>query len=99
MVLDWQLYLELLTMKEDVLLIRLTTLIGFHLCKNNGWQHSMPDSDPVHFDYTSAKDIRSQNLKAFQKLWNKHNSNKIAEDGQYGPDTENALYHAPCDGW
>lgn len=65
-----------------------------------GWVHSYPSSDPVHFDYTSASDLASQNLKAFQRLWNRHNPNsKIAEDGIYGSQTENALYHAPCNGW
>lgn len=65
-----------------------------------GWVHSYPSSDPVHFDYTAAKDIAQQNLIAFQKLWNSNNpSNTIAEDGIYGPDTSNALYNSPCDGW
>lgn len=67
---------------------------------NYGWVHSYPDSDPVHFDYLAAADIRSQNLKAFQKLWNANNpSAKISEDGIYGPATENALYNSPCGGW
>eukprot|EP01033_Poteriospumella_lacustris_P011906 gene11906-8496_t len=65
-----------------------------------GWVHSYPSSDPVHFDYSGASDISSKNLLAFQRLWNRHNPNsKISEDGQYGPQTENALAHAPCGGW
>lgn len=65
-----------------------------------GWTHSYPDSDPVHFDYYSASDLASQNLLAFQRLWNRHNPNsQISEDGIYGPQTENALYNAPCNGW
>lgn len=65
-----------------------------------GWTHSYPDSDPVHFDYYAAADIRSQNLKAFQKLWNNNNPNaQIDTDGIYGPATENALYNSPCNGW
>ena len=60
----------------------------------------MPDSDPVHFDHLADKDIRSENLKAFQRLWNNNNpSSKISEDGIYGPATQDALYHAPCNGW
>lgn len=68
--------------------------------ESHGWEHSYPDSDPVHFDYRSAKDIRSENLRAFQRLWNKYSGGKpVAEDGLYGPATEDALYHAPCGGW
>jgi hypothetical protein len=67
---------------------------------NYGWVHSYPSSDPVHFDYSGASDIASKNLLAFQRLWNRHNpSSKISEDGIYGSQTENALYHAPCNGW
>jgi hypothetical protein len=65
-----------------------------------GWVHSYPDSDPVHFDYMASSDIAKENLMAFQKLWNENNPSKtIAEDGVYGPDTANALYNTPCDGW
>jgi len=65
-----------------------------------GWVHSYPSSDPVHFDYSGASDIASKNLLAFQRLWNRYNPNsKISEDGIYGPQTENALNHAPCNGW
>lgn len=65
-----------------------------------GWVHSYPSSDPVHFDYTAAPDYASKNLLAFQRLWNRYNpGSKISEDGIYGPETENALYHTPCNGW
>lgn len=65
-----------------------------------GWSHTYPSSDPVHFDYTKASDLASKNLLAFQRLWNRHNpNNKISEDGIYGPQTENALKNAPCNGW
>ncbi len=65
-----------------------------------GWVHSYPDSDPVHFDYTKVSDIAQKNLLAFQKLWNKYNPTKtISEDGIYGPNTANALYNSPCNGW
>jgi len=54
----------------------------------------------VHFDYTAAKDLASQNLMAFQKLWNQNNpSKKIGEDGVYGPATAAAFYSSPCNGW
>ena len=65
-----------------------------------GWVHSYPSSDPVHFDYSGCADLASQNLLAFQRLWNRYNPNsKIAEDGIYGSETANALYHTPCSGW
>jgi hypothetical protein len=65
-----------------------------------GWTHSYPSSDPVHFDYTHVSDIASVNLLAFQRLYNRYNpSSPISEDGVYGPQTESALYNAPCSGW
>lgn len=65
-----------------------------------GWVHSYPSSDPVHFDYTAVPDLASKNLLAFQRLWNRHNPNsKISEDGIYGSQSANALYHTPCSGW
>ncbi len=65
------------------------------------WTHSYPDSDPVHFDYYAADDLALENLRAFQRLWNRNsNSNLVlTEDGLYGPATEEALGEAPCDGW
>jgi len=67
---------------------------------NYGWVHSYPSSDPVHFDYSGSPDIASQNLLAFQRLWNRHNpGNTISEDGQYGPQTASAMSNAPCNGW
>jgi hypothetical protein len=64
-----------------------------------GWVHSYPSSDPVHFDYSGVADIASANLLAFQRLYNRYNSNKLVEDGIYGPATADALYHSPCNGW
>ena len=64
-----------------------------------GWVHSYPSSDPVHFDYTSVSDIASQNLKAFQRLYNRNAGGSLAEDGIYGPSTSTALYNSPCSGW
>jgi hypothetical protein len=65
-----------------------------------GWVHTYPTTDPVHFDYNAAPNLDSKNLLAFQRLWNVHNpSNKIAEDGVYGPATSKALYYSPCGGW
>jgi hypothetical protein len=64
-----------------------------------GWIHSYPDSDPVHFDYLDAQDLAQQNLKAFQRLYNRNTGSSIAEDGLYGADTDKALSASPCDGW
>ena len=68
--------------------------------EHQGWVHSYPSSDPVHFDYSHVADLAQQNLLAFQRLWNRNNPNdKIAEDGIYGERTNHALYHAPCGGF
>lgn len=68
--------------------------------ESHGWTHSYPSSDPVHFDYYAVSDIASQNLVAFQKLWNENNpNNQIDADGIYGSMTANALYNSPCEGW
>ena len=64
-----------------------------------GFAHNYPSNDPVHFDYSNAVDLARENLKAFQKLHNGHSSPQIATDGLWGPDTQDALYHAPCNGW
>jgi hypothetical protein len=58
--------------------------------------------DPVHFDYTGpgAKDLGGLGVKAFQRLWNRNNPNdKIAEDGQWGPNTEARLKKTPAVGF
>eukprot|EP01088_Endostelium_zonatum_P012214 TRINITY_DN263_c0_g1_i1.p1 TRINITY_DN263_c0_g1~~TRINITY_DN263_c0_g1_i1.p1 ORF type:complete len:231 (-),score=46.35 TRINITY_DN263_c0_g1_i1:83-730(-) len=64
----------------------------------HGWTHPY-SNDVVHFDYPPAQDFSKDNLRAFQILYNRHNTRKIAEDGEYGPDTANAFYNAPCNGW
>jgi len=67
--------------------------------QNNGWRW-YGSGDLVHYDYVAGgTDLRSANLKAFQRLWNRHTGSHIAEDGIYGPETANALYNAPCGGW
>ena len=66
---------------------------------SNGWKHSYPSSDPVHFDYSGVSDIRSQGLKAFQRMYNRNTGKKIGEDGIYGPASEAAFKSAPCGGW
>lgn len=66
---------------------------------NKGWAHNVP-GDPVHFEYLSAPDIRGRDTLAFQKLWNRNNpTDKISEDGAYGPQTEARLKKAPATGF
>ena len=72
---------------------RITTLDEY------GWEHTYPDSDPVHFDYVAAQDLSQQNLVAFQRLANRYTGAHLVEDGLYGPATEAALAAAPCDGY
>ena len=68
--------------------------------ESHSWAHSYPSSDPVHFDYTGTSDLASENLKAFQNLWNLNNPTKtISADGVYGSATANALYNSPCGGF
>lgn len=57
-------------------------------------------SDEVHFDYQGGTDIRDLSVLAFQRLWNRaHPEDRIAEDGEYGPQTEARLARAPADGF
>jgi hypothetical protein len=77
---------------------------------NGGWQSSMKNagfkwlgsSDPVHFDYVGGSTVNLSGLsvEAFQRLWNRnHPSDKIAEDGAYGTDTEKRLASSPVGGF
>jgi Putative peptidoglycan binding domain/D-alanyl-D-alanine carboxypeptidase len=67
-----------------------------------GWQW-FGTGDPVHFTYTGGgtrDDIGNIGVKAFQRLWNKNNSSdRITEDGQFGPQTEKRLLRSPVDGF
>jgi hypothetical protein len=63
---------------------------------NHGWSHDVPN-DPPHFDHLSSADIRGRDTLAFQRLWNRNNPNdKIAEDSDYGPQTEARLKKSPA---
>jgi uncharacterized protein (TIGR03382 family) len=64
-----------------------------------GWAHDVPGDD-VHFDHLASPDIRGRDVLAFQKLWNRnHPTDKIAEDGDYGPATESRLKQSPSEGF
>lgn len=60
--------------------------------------------DPMHYDYNILsgvrQDLNTLGVTAFQRLWNKHNPNqKISEDGDFGPNTAEALGNSPVDGF
>jgi N-acetylmuramoyl-L-alanine amidase len=68
--------------------------------KKNGWVWQMDKSgnDPVHFE----KDLGAKKLTiiALQRYWNKYNpTDKIAEDGEYGPTTRAKALQLPIDGY
>ena len=65
----------------------------------HGWAHDVP-GDSVHFDHTRSSDIRGQDTKAFQTLWNRnHPEDPISVDGSYGPQTEARLKMSPATGF
>jgi hypothetical protein len=67
--------------------------------KNFRW---LGASDPVHFDYVGSGTVSMSGLsvKAFQRLWNRNNpADRIAEDGDYGPNTEKRLSKSPIGGF
>ncbi len=64
-----------------------------------GWRHDVP-GDPVHFDHTASDDIRGEDVRAFQTLWNLNNpDDQISVDGAYGPQTEARLRASPATGF
>lgn len=59
-------------------------------------------ADPVHFDYAGpgAVNYLGTDVLAFQQLWNlNHPDDPIAEDGDYGAETEARLVQAPAEGF
>ncbi|MBZ0236613.1 MAG: M15 family metallopeptidase, partial [Deltaproteobacteria bacterium] len=66
---------------------------------DHAWDQTVP-GDPVHFDHQQSPDIRGTDVLAFQRLWNRnHPDDVIAEDGDYGPETEARLVVAPAEGF
>lgn len=66
--------------------------------EGNGWRW-YGSGDVVHFDYLSSPNVSSKSILAFQKLWNKNNASKLAEDSQWGPATQNAMANSPVSGF
>jgi hypothetical protein len=59
-------------------------------------------NDPVHFDYEGPGivDLSGSDVLAFQMLWNANNpGDAIAEDGDYGAETEARLVQSPAEGF
>ena len=57
-------------------------------------------NDPPHFDHLASPDLRSVNVEAFQRLWNRnHPEDVISDDGIYGPQTEMRLSRSPSGGF
>ena len=64
--------------------------------------HWLGSADPVHFDYAGAgaKSYKGVDVKAFQRLWNRnHPEDKIATDGEWGPQTEARMKKSPAGGF
>ena len=65
----------------------------------NGFTQTYPSNDPVHFDGPGA-DFRAMSVRAFQRLWNANNpTDRIAEDGAWGPMTQARLERSPAEGF
>jgi hypothetical protein len=57
-------------------------------------------NDPPLFDHLASPDLRSVNVEAFQRLWNRnHPEDMISDDGIFGPQTEARLARAPSGGF
>ncbi|MBD2056969.1 peptidoglycan-binding protein [Oculatella sp. FACHB-28] len=68
-----------------------------------GWQYLGDDlpNDPWHFSFDGGRgDIGNIGVKAFQRLWNKHNSDdQIEVDGDFGGETAKRMNKSPSDGF
>jgi hypothetical protein len=70
--------------------------------EEHGWRWLGP-TDPVHFTFMGGgtrDDIGNIGVRAFQRLWNKHNpQDRIAEDGDFGAQTAARLAISPAEGF
>lgn len=65
----------------------------------HGWTW-LGSSDVVHFDHFGSPNVASNSILAFQRLWNRnHATGRLAEDGDWGPNTEAAMAQAPVTGF
>ncbi|MBS2013664.1 MAG: M15 family metallopeptidase [Deltaproteobacteria bacterium] len=84
--------------------------VAIDINDNAGWRSALQGksfrwlgaSDPVHYDFIGGGtvDLRGLSVRAFQRLWNRNNpTDKLAEDGSYGPATELRLSRSPVGGF
>ena len=64
----------------------------------HGWKW-FGSGDLVHFDFNGAANLGGTSVLAFQRLWNKNNANKLAEDGSWGPASAGAMASTPTTGF
>lgn len=84
--------------------------IAVDIGDNAGWRTSMQGKgfrwlgakDAVHYDFVGGGtvNLRGLSVTAFQRLWNRnHPSDRIVEDGDYGPATASRLAQSPIGGF
>jgi hypothetical protein len=82
--------------------------LAFDTSDYSSWKGILPSygfrwfgsSDVVHFDFTGSGGVDARGVLAFQKLWNYNTpGDKIAEDGDYGPETEARIKKSPRTGF
>jgi len=69
--------------------------------ESSGW-HKLGDFDPMHYDCVDddIKRINSIAIRAFQQLWNiVRPTDRLADDGDFGPATESRLLYSPAEGF
>ena len=64
----------------------------------HGWKW-FGSGDLVHFDFNGAANLGGASVLAFQRLWNKNNANKLAEDGAWGSASASAMASTPTTGF
>jgi hypothetical protein len=73
---------------------KLTDILPRH-----GFSQTYQIRDAVHWDYSGIPDHRSETVRAFQRLWNRNNPNKLEEDGVVGNRVLFALSNTPVNGF
>lgn len=70
------------------------------LLEKNGWEWQ-GEADPVHFSSDRGRDdIGDLGVKAFQRLWNRHNPNdQMTVDGDFGAQSIVRMNKSPIDGF